>query len=150
MDESLNYLNNSIQNSSIKLSSSNCSLAPTYYAFERIYYLAFMCPIAIIGIFSNIITLRIFSEKCFNSITFKYLKLIAITDLFICIIVVPYCITSYTQAFNNLDLYLRNMYLAYIFLPLTNIFISLSMYLNSLVSIERLVSVSKYKLLLFF
>lgn len=144
MEESLNYLNGSYQNFSIKSTNANCSLIPTYYNFERIYYLAFMCPIAIIGIFSNIITFRIFSEKYYNSITFKYFKLIAITDSFICFIVVPYCITSYTQAFNNLDLYLRNMYLAYIFLPLTNLFISLSMYLNCLVSIERLISVGKF------
>lgn len=142
-EETTNYLNKSTMNSSNSILHSNCSLEPTYYDFERIYYLVFMCPIALVGIISNVITFRIFSEKCFNSITFKYFRFIAITDSFICIIVVPYCITSYTQAFNNYDSYFRNIYLAYVYLPMTNLLISLSMYFNALVSIDRLVSVGK-------
>ncbi len=135
-----------LSNSSTSLSSNDelCSLKPTYFEWEPIYYLAIMCPIAFIGLFTNTITFKIFMDKTFNSVTFKYLKLIAITDFFICLTVIPYCLTSYTQAYNYYDLFARNFYLAYIYLPITNILITLSMYLNLLVTIERLISVGKY------
>ncbi len=120
-----------------------CLLEPTYFEFERVYYLAIMCPIAIIGILTNVVTFRLFSHKCFSTVTFKFLRLIAISDCFICIIVVPYCLTSYTPAFNEIDMYFRNFYLAYIYLPLANFLITISMYLNLLVSLERLLSVGK-------
>lgn len=127
--------------SNLSLNTSECSLRPTYFEWEPIYYLAIMCPIAIIGLFSNVITFRIFLDKNFNSVTFKYLKLITIIDFLICLTVIPYCLTSYTQAFNYYDLFLRNIYLAYIYLPMANLLITLSMYLNLLVTIERLISV---------
>lgn len=123
-------------------SSSECgSLKPLYFDWEPIYYLAIMCPIAFIGLFSNVFTFRVFLDKSFNSITFKYLKLITIIDFLICLTVIPYCLTSYTRAFNYVDLYLRNFYLAYIYFPMANLLITLSMYLNLLVTIERLISV---------
>jgi len=121
------------------------SMEPTYFEWEPIYYLAVMCPIAFFGLFSNVITFRIFLEKSFNSVTFKYLKLITITDFFICLTVIPYCLTSYTSSYNYYDQYMRNFYLAYIYLPMANLLITLSMYLNLLVTIERLISVGKSK-----
>jgi hypothetical protein len=140
-----------LSNSSTTLSNDElCSLKPTYFEWEPIYYLAIMCPIAFIGLFTNTITFKIFMDKTFNSVTFKYLKLIAITDFFICLTVIPYCLTSYTQAYNHYDLFARNFYLAYIYLPITNILITLSMYLNLLVTIERLISVGKYYTLFLF
>lgn len=145
-EEETNYLNSLNGTSNITMSQilPNCSLQPTYFEFERIYYLAVMLPVAVIGVLTNIITFRVFSHKSFSSVTFKFMKLIAISDCFICVIVIPYCLTSYTEAFNELDMYFRNVYLAYIYLPVANILITISMFLNLLVSIERLASVCKY------
>ncbi len=76
-----------------------CIVKSSYLEFEAYCYLFIMCPLAFIGIVLNIISLRVFNDKSFNSVTFKYLRLIAITDLFICITVIPYCLTAYTQVF---------------------------------------------------
>ena len=143
LSQEIDYLsiNNSSNNTSNDLPM--CTLEPAYFEFERVYYLAIMCPIAIIGIFTNVVTFRLFSYKCFNTVTFRFLRLIAISDCFICIIVVPYCLTSYTPAFNESDMYFKNFYLAFIYLPVANLLITISMYLNLLVSLERLISVGE-------
>jgi hypothetical protein len=75
-----------------------CVVKSNYLEFEAYCYLFIMCPLALIGIILNMISLRVFNDyKSFNSVTFKYLRLIAFTDLFICITVIPYCLTAYTQ-----------------------------------------------------
>ena len=72
---------------------------------------------------------------------FKYLRLITGTDLLICVIIIPYCLTAYTQPWNTYDWYIRHFYLVYVYIPGANFAISLSTFLNLLVTVERLVSV---------
>ena len=103
-----------------------CGELIPYKDFEPYYYLYFMCPVALIGIFLNIVSLRVFNAKSFNAtVTFKYLRIIALTDLFICLIVLVYCITMYTPALNYVDLYIRHFYLAYIYIPFANMIVNL-------------------------
>lgn len=116
---------------------SDCELSNSYYRFEAYSYLFVMCPLALIGIVLNLISLQVFRDKSFNTVTFKYLRLITLTDFFICIIIIPYCITSYTQPFNKYDLFVRQLYLAYLYIPGANFAINLSMFLNLLVTVER-------------
>ena len=119
-----------------------CKLNLEYKHFEKYYYLYFMCPVAIIGIILGFISVRVFNAKSFNStVTFKYLRIIARIDLFICIILLPYCLTNYTKSINEYDLYARHFYLAYIYIPLANTAINLSMLFNLSVTLERLISV---------
>lgn len=136
--------------SSSSSSSSGCSLNINYYDEEFYCYLFIMCPLALVGILLNLVSLKVFSDKSFNTVTFKYLRLITLTDCFICCIIIPYCITSYTQPFSRHDLFGRQIYLAYIYIPGANFAITLSMLLNLLVTLERLISVGwptrKYKL----
>ena len=114
----------------------------TEYFEEEFYcYLFIMCPLAIIGVLLNLLSLKVFYDKSFNSVTFKYIRLITLTDCFICLIIIPYCVTAYTQPFNKYDLFARHFYLAYIYIPGANLAINLSMLLNLLVTIERLISV---------
>jgi hypothetical protein len=122
-------------------SSAVCNSEIIYLDVEQYFYLFLMCPLAIIGIILNLISLKVFRDKSFNSVTFKYLRLITLTDFFICIIIIPYCITNYTQPFNKYDMFLRHFYLAYVYIPGANIAINLSTLLNVLVTIERLISV---------
>ena len=146
------FSNDFLPNSDADLNSTNiCSPKNYYFEDERIYYLFIMCPIVFTGVFLNLISLIVFNDKSFNSVTFKYLRLITLTDLFICLILIPYCLTSYTQPYNKYDLYVRHFYLAYIYIPGANTAINLSTFLNLLVSIERLISVGwpTYKLKLF-
>jgi hypothetical protein len=97
-----------------------------YFPIEQYIYIYYMCPIAIIGIILNAISLRVFNAKSFNTtVTFKYLRIIARTDLFICLIVLGYCVSFYTPVFNRRDLYIRNAYLAYIYIPFANLSINL-------------------------
>lgn len=116
---------------------SECELSNSYFRFEAYCYLLVMCPLALIGIVLNLISLQVFRDKSFNTVTFKYLRLITLTDFFICIIIIPYCITSYTQPFNRYDLFVRQLYLAYLYIPGANFAINLSMFLNLLVTVER-------------
>lgn len=81
----------------LNFTDNECIVKSNYLEFEAYCYLLIMCPLALIGIILNIISLRVFNDKSFNSVTFKYLRLIALTDLFICITVIPYCLTAYTQ-----------------------------------------------------
>lgn len=118
-------------------SETGCKLVTSYYELEAYCYLFIMCPLAVIGIVLNLISLRVFRDKSFNTVTFKYLRLITLTDFFICIIIIPYCLTSYTQPFNKYDLFIRHLYLAYLYIPGANFAINLSMLLNLLVTIER-------------
>jgi hypothetical protein len=119
----------------------NCEPKSEFFEIEAYCYLFIMCPLAIIGIVLNIICLLVFKNKCFTSVTFRYLRLIALSDFFICLVIIPYCITAYTQPFNKYDLYLRHFYLAYVFIPGANMAINLSTFLNLLVTIERLINV---------
>jgi hypothetical protein len=118
-----------------------CNLVQVYFEEEFYCYLFIMCPLAIIGIILNLISLKVFKDKSFNSVTFRYLRLITFTDFFICVIIIPYCLTSYTQPYNKYDLFARHFYLAYVYIPGANLAINLSMLLNLLVTIERLISV---------
>lgn len=165
--------NNDSAMTSANLSATQCETPLTiqhkYFPVEHYIYIYYMCPLAIIGIVLNAISLRVFNAKSFSTtVTFKYLRIIARIDLFICIIVLGYCISFYTPVFNRHDLYIRNHYLAYIYIPFANLSINLrsvitsssltsrpsyqsrinysllffySMYFNLLVSIERLISV---------
>ena len=104
----------------------NCSGLKSYLDFEQYYYLYFICPIAIIGIILNVISLLVFNAKSFTTtVTFKYLRIIARIDICICIILSGYSFFMYTPAFNYTDLLIRHSYLVYIFLPFANIFITL-------------------------
>jgi hypothetical protein len=123
-------------------SDSNCSIELTYSKVESLCYLYIMCPLAFLGVVLNIVSLRVFADKGFNSVTFKYLRLITWTDLFICIMVIPYCTLLYTQPFNAYDAFIRRLYMAYIFNAGANFAINLSMILNLLVTVERLISVA--------
>lgn len=112
------------------LSSAQCETPLTiqhkYFPIEHYIYIYYMCPLAIIGIILNAISLRVFNAKSFSTtVTFKYLRIIARIDLFICIIVLGYCISFYTPVFNRHDLYIRNHYLAYIYIPFANLSINL-------------------------
>nr|QVK45821.1 G protein-coupled receptor [Proales similis] len=120
---------------------SNCSVESNYLKLEAICYLFIMCPLAVLGLVLNLAILKVFSDKSFNTVTFKYLRLIAVSDFFICLVIVPYCLTAYTQPFNEFDLYGRHLYLAYVYIPGANLAINLSMFLNLLVTVERLISV---------
>jgi hypothetical protein len=127
-------LNFDIMNNNRGIDNQNdCIVKSSYLEIEAYCYLFIMCPLALIGIVLNIISLRVFNDKSFNSVTFKYLRLIAITDLFICIIVIPYCLTAYTQPLNKIDMFARHFYLVYIYIPGANLAINLSMFLNLLV-----------------
>jgi len=89
-------------------SNQSCILEQIYFDFERYCYLFVMFPLAVIGIILNIVNLKVFNDKSFNSVTFKYIRLITITDLFICITIIPYFLTAYTQPFNKYDLFARH------------------------------------------
>ncbi len=103
-----------------------CANLISYLPFEPFYYLYFMCPVALTGIFLNVISLQVFKSKSFNTtVTFKYLRIITRTDLCICTIVLFYCLSMYTPAFNYYDLYIRHFYLAYIYIPFANLLINL-------------------------
>lgn len=116
---------------------SSCPLDIQYLPTEMYCYLFVMVPLAIIGIVLNLISLKCFLDRSFNSVTFKYLRLITLTDFFICVIIIPYCILFYTQPFNKYDLYARHLYLAFWYMPGANVSINISMLLNLLVTIER-------------
>ena len=118
-----------------------CKLESIYLEIEHYCYLFIMCPLAVIGIILNLINLKVFRDKSFNTVTFKYIRLITLTDLFICITIIPYCLTAYTQPFNKYDMFARHLYLAYVYIPGANLAINLSTLLNLLVTIERLISV---------
>lgn len=130
-EDSLEYVTNTLGNySKLKSNSSNkstsCSKLAPYEEFEVYYHLYFMCPIALIGIVLNVISLRVFNARSFSTtVTFKYLRIIASTDLCICIIVFLYCVLMFTPAFNYYDLYIRHIYLAYIYIPFANLIINL-------------------------
>jgi hypothetical protein len=117
--------------------SSVCELTISYLQIEQYCYIFIMCPLAFIGIVLNLISLKVFINKSFNTVTFKYIRLITLTDFFICIIIIPYCLTMYTQPFNKYDLFGRHFYLAYFYMPGANFAINISMLLNLLVTIER-------------
>lgn len=115
-NDSIDYLKNntlskhhSMEQDSMDASSNQtCILTSIYFDFEPYCYLFVMFPLAIIGIVLNIVNLKIFSNKSFNSVTFKYIRLITITDLFICITIIPYFLTAYTQPFNKYDMFARH------------------------------------------
>lgn len=122
--------NNSAMTTARNLSSTQCETPLTiqhkYFPIEHYIYIYYMCPLAIIGIVLNATSLRVFNAKSFSTtVTFKYLRIIARIDLFICIIVLGYCISFYTPVFNRHDLYIRNHYLAYIYIPFANLSINL-------------------------
>lgn len=117
-----------------------CRLKNSYLDVEAYSYLFIMVPLALIGIILNLLSLKVFINKSFNTVTFKYIRLITLTDFFICLLVIPYCLTSYTQPFNKYDLYARHFYLAYFYMPGANVAINVSMLLNLLVTIERYVN----------
>jgi hypothetical protein len=125
----------------ISLPAEECQLRTSYFEEEFYCYLFIMCPLAIAGVILNLISLKVFKDRSFNAVTFKYIRLITLTDFFICLIIIPYCVTAYTQPFNKYDLYARHFYLAYIYIPGANFAINLSMLLNLLVTVERLISV---------
>ncbi len=104
----------------------HCTQLQSYLPFEPLYYLYFMCPVAITGILLNVVSLQVFKAKSFNAtVTFKYLRIITRADLCICTIVLFYCLSMYTPAFNYYDLYVRHFYLAYIYIPFANLLINL-------------------------
>lgn len=115
----------------------SCPLDMHYLSVEMYGYLFVVCPLAFVGILLNLISLKCFLDKSFNSVTFKYLRLITLTDFFICVIIIPYCVLFYTQPFNKYDLYGRNLYLAFLYMPGANVAINVAMLLNLLVTIER-------------
>lgn len=121
-----------------------CKVVLEYMPIEMYFYLFLMCPLAIFGIVLNLVSLKCFLDKSFNTVTFKYLRLITLTDFFICVIIIPYCLFFYTQPFNEYDLYGRQLYLAFLYMPGANIAITVSMLLNLLVTIERLLYMIKY------
>ena len=122
--------------------STQCVYSISYFHAEHIIYLYIMTPIALIGIFLNSISIIVYSDKSFSTVAFKYLKLLSITDLFICIIVTPYFICFYSK--QNTDepgFKLRMHYLRFIIIPFSNIASNLATLFNLLVNIERLISV---------
>lgn len=120
---------------------SDCNVTLTYFPIEAIIYRYILCPLAVSGILFNIISIHIYGDKSFATTAFKYLRLLAIVDLVICTIVIPYCIAFYTPARDADDIFGRYVYLFYIYIPLSNIFSNLATLLTILVTIERLVSV---------
>lgn len=118
-------------------SNQTCPPPIPYFTTEMICYLFVMCPLAFIGIILNLVSLKCFLDKSFNSVTFKYLRLITLTDFFICVIIIPYCVFFYTQPFNKYDHYARHLYLAFLYMPGANVAINVAMLLNLLVTIER-------------
>jgi hypothetical protein len=118
-NESTDYLknkthdNHDVMSLDAKVGSNNqtCILESIYFDFEPYCYLFVMLPLAVIGIVFNLVNLKVFSDKSFNSVTFKYIRLITITDLFICITIIPYLLTAYTQPFNKYDMFARHLYL---------------------------------------
>jgi hypothetical protein len=129
------------ETSNASLPNEECQLKTSYFEEEFYCYLFIMCPLAVAGVILNLISLKVFKDRSFNAVTFKYIRLITLTDFFICLIIIPYCVTAYTQPFNKYDLYARHFYLAYIYIPGANFAINLSMLLNLLVTVERLISV---------
>ena len=119
----------------------SCSLHSDYLAIEAYCYLFIMCPMALVGIWLNSMSLRVFCDKSFGAVTFKYLRLVAFTDIFTCTIIIPYCVTAYTQPLGAHDMFVRHLYLAYLYLPGANLAINLNTFLNLLLTTERLVSV---------
>jgi hypothetical protein len=130
--------------------SSDCTLKPSYILEEQICYLYIMCPLAIIGLILNIISIKVFNDKSFNTVAFCYLRLMTYFDLIICAIIIIYCLTAYTSSLNKYDLFIRHLYLAYIYIPIANIASNLTMLIKLLVTAERLISIrwptKKYKL----
>jgi hypothetical protein len=127
-----------------------CSIEPKIFLEEQIIYLCLICPLAAIGIILNILSIKVFNDKSFNTVAFCYLRLMTVFDLLICLIMIVYCLTGYTNAFNQYDFFIRNLYLAYIYIPLANICSNLATLMKLLVTFERLVSIrwptKKYQL----
>lgn len=124
------------------MNETNCNFKHDYSIEEKICYLYIMCPIALIGIILNILCLRVYFHASFNTVAFSYLRIMSWIDLIICSIVLPYCLITYTNSFNEYDLYARHIYLAYFYIPLANLASNLTMLLTVLVTIERLVSIT--------
>ena len=85
-----------ITSDSLNASSTNitqsCFIKSNYFFEEQIIYLYIICPLAIIGIILNILSIKVFNDKSFNTVAFCYLRLMTWFDLVICGIVVVYCL----------------------------------------------------------
>ncbi len=89
----------------------------------------------------NSLSIKIFNEKSFNTIAFKYLRFMTYIDLLICLLLAIYCLLCHTTPFSSLDLYLRRIYLVYVYIPVANMASNLTMLITVLVTIERLVAI---------
>ncbi len=112
-----------------------------YIMEERICYLYIMLPIALVGFMLNIVTIKIFNEKSFNTVAFKYLRFMTCVDLLICFLLGAYSLLCHTTAYNSVDQYVRHIYLVFVYIPFANIGTNLTMLLTVLVTIERLVAI---------
>nr|QVK45822.1 G protein-coupled receptor [Proales similis] len=123
-------------------SSSPCdSFKQDFLVAEAIIYLYLLCPLCILGIFLNLASIHIYGDKSFTTTAFKYLRFLSLTDLLICIVVIPYTVSYYTPAATDSHVWVKLVYLYYIFIPVANSLSNLATLFNLLVTIERMVSV---------
>lgn len=104
-----------------------------------ISYLFIFTPTVFIGIILNVLNLYVMSYKLCDdkSYTFFYLRTLAFFDLIILILVSPVGIVRCTIVSQDWELVLRNLYIAYVFVPVVNVFASASTLCTVTVAIER-------------
>ena len=126
------------------------------YFYIDILYITVLCPVSVIGVFLNLITLKIFKSRCFSTKNvYKYFKVYTINSLIICFLFSinflfrSPTILEYTNTYAVRLLGIKIMFpifaTIYFYLSILDIVISLERVSHFLIKLKKLHAFNPYK-----
>ena len=111
---------------------------------ERYGYLGLLMPIALMGLITNTFSIFVLMQNPFKARVTAYtlLRAMAVTDFIACLLIFPIGLCRCIEPTETWQIYMQQFYEVYIYLPIANGFITVSIYLMMVVSIERYMSVA--------
>jgi hypothetical protein len=109
--------------------------------YQEGIFLSFL-PIGIIGIFLNILSLKILNSKEFEHAFYSYLRVYIINSIFLCYSTGTRFANVTRSIFGFSNTYSANWYIIYIAIPLNNICFHYGSFIDIIIAFERVVTLS--------
>ena len=119
----------------------NCSMATSCTLGMKIGNV-FISVFGVLGVVTNALNTVVFGRKIIAGSTLVYMKGMAIADLVICFLNIPFGLMACTLTSREGVQY-RLFYTAFVVLPITNAFAGCSVWTNVIMSVDRVIAVAR-------
>ncbi|CAL4146381.1 unnamed protein product, partial [Meganyctiphanes norvegica] len=123
---------------------SNNETGPELEEFQWAVYSVALPLLIAVGILTNILDIVVLSRPTMKNVSFRYLFILAFTDLLYLVFNIPFCLESFQRTFNMEPVsWSMALYYAHIGIPIVNIFLTHSIYTVVWLSYDRYLAVCR-------